>query len=243
MTSATAPKSSTQKLLEQRERGYYINLSKLTKKELSAFIVKYLGSVDLSELRGFEPLSSELGHSPLKSTSSKIEVEFKPCTDSYMGSEGFNMDTHVTRLHSGVLKMITTYVRFETNEVTTEWRVAHDDWKEKCYIQSTLEEIFVLRRPRGRTPAHYNLISVEYFREKIPHKDEYKISWVKAVQVTPDKFFNHFGKKAGRRAKEMISEISSSYYRTRESLRSKVQSAEEAYFKWNSLSESLTSDR
>ncbi len=244
MTSATAPKSRAQKLLEQREQGYYINLSHLSKGELASFLTKHLGKVDLSELRGFETLGSELSHSALKSVSSTVQFDFKPSADPYAGKEGFSMETHVIRLHRGVIDMTTTYVRLESGEETTDYHVASETWgRDQAYIKSTSERIFVLRRPRSRTSAYHNLIDVKYFREKVPHKDQYKIVWVKAVQVTPESFYRHFGKEAGERAKDLISEISSSYYRTRDALKSKLETAQEQYFKWNSLSETLTHDR
>jgi hypothetical protein len=216
MTSDKAGSSRTRNQLDYALGKKRISLRGLKPKEFDDFLEAELSKINLRELQGFEPLEELISRRPgsviygshVRQDPSET-VSVAPATKFEVASSvppPFNLKTHVVWVSQGVLSQLVTWRRFESQEETTDWKVA-DNWKGGRYIQKMEEEILVLRCPADHSGADENIFIVWYVAEKVPHEDEMVVKVVRVKLVPISKFRKQFGKKYPSVAIELISRI------------------------------------
>ena len=247
----TSDKTETQVLarrhLEYATGKHRVSLADLSPKYFDGFLEENIRNVDIRGLRCFAPLRSVLarpirGDEPidvaktarflLNSLSETSDVES-------VNYETINLNTQTVKVSRGVFLQALVYRRTESDESTTEWKVAQG-WGRGAYLDSGTERILILARPSKTCFVEENLFAVDYHFAKVRHQNQYLIHTVNATKIPIPKFRDYFGTKAPDIARDLIWELGSLYSQTLSDLKSKTERMRSESIKWQRLSDSIS---
>lgn len=202
----------------------------LSEADASKFLRETLVDVNLRELRGFKPLRELLTFRPSGSfldchtldvemldlsPEVSLEVTALDPETSIRDLENLeiDLDSHFITICRGAKRLTTVYKRYETDEETSDWNVAHS-WGRSAYHFKGSCLVLALRRPRNHTRADVNLFVITFWYEKVKLDRRHVITQIQVASISINGMRSFFGPSYPRIAVEITWELRDAYSRT-----------------------------
>jgi hypothetical protein len=217
-----------------------VQLSKLSKKELTELLAERIEGIDFRDLRGFSEVRDILGW---HADEWKITVppDVKIGTTNEFDQFPFDLKSHVIGLQNPLIASgRDTWRQYETNKEKTEnWMGFSMYRREGAYLCRFERSILALRRVPNNLPCASQaeaLVELTTRYVKKPQGNEYVANSILVTRIPVANFCKYFGKHAGTVAHAIIYEMASAHERTVKDLESLVRRAQESAAEWRRLS-------